>query len=180
MKAKAIFFLVLLFFICCQTTVIGQPFPNEKCSDYVLQNLEKYQILGEFLNENADTLVAHNLNRSIKNIREELKKDYCYNWSLPLSAENLDRVPAFLQKDLLEKTALIEKKHLELINICLDGSIEFFVDSGFHAESPEETYMLIHILEYRSKEGSSPFKYESLNDTFKHPNFNYGIAAVED
>jgi len=180
MKAKAIFFLSILFSIGCQMTAIGQPFPNEKYSDYVLQNLGKYQMLGEFLNEHADTLVTHNLNRSIENMREELKKDYCYNWSFPLSVENLDKIPAFLQKDLLEKTALIEEKHLELINICLDHSIEFFVDTGFHAESPEETYILVHILEYRSEEGSSPFKYESLADTLSHPNFNYGIAAIED
>lgn len=163
-----------------QTSICAQSLDHVKHSEYVLQNLKKYQKLGDFLIKNADTLIFHNLNFYSTSIQEELKQDYCQNWSPPFSEDNLNSIPACLRKQFLRKTAKIDEAHLMLINVCLDKSVEFFVADDFAAISSEKTFLLIHILEYRTEGIDVPFKYSSLRDSLVHAQFNYGVVSVED
>jgi len=171
----------LLLFLLIPYSSIAQSINDLEHRDYVLENLDKYQDLGDFLINNADTLVLHNRTRSLIDIREERKKEYCSHWSPAYMDENSNRVPTFLQENFIEKIRAIDVKHLSNVNICLDKSVSFFVASDHEVTGGGyDFFFMIHILEYRSDDINVPYKYPTLRDSIVHPNFNYGIAIVED
>jgi len=177
---KTCFLDVLFFIIIGHLNCFAQQQNPHAYSQHVFDNLEKYEELALFLSEHLDTLILHRHHSLVgKNLAENLKSEYCIHQLESDITSVWNTSPTFLQKDLQQLVQSFSEENLFSITICLDNSIELFVDYGEGFSRRNDNMIAIfHILEFMPKLDTNIQKY-SGKDTLIEDKFRYVITESE-
>lgn len=167
-KIKPLFFFLLTMLLSCNPSrsQFQSQIDDVEFYQYPFENINRYEWLAEFLEENLDELV-HNSNSHFKD---------CF---FITHRFNKRIIPESLRAKLFQKSSSIPSKFLMNIKACKDERIQLQITSDYIGFFDSADWAMNHTLEYKPKAEPKISYYEIIKDTMLNENFRYFIYLYD-
>ena len=170
---RSLFIFIAFFFLCCGHITdikVKMAFNNSEFNTDLIQNLNNYSKLKDFLIENLDTIINYR-----KSVHIEQFIGDCSGFTIARGPYDTQHLPAFIYLKLDSLLVETKRNKLNYFTICKDSSIEF----NFETTYPYNDVFVVERLAWNKKDDCK-YVYAYSRDTLLGAKWRYDVCVDED